>query len=165
MFLRHMIICFVLKAKQFAPSQNVTNMAMQINTQQIPVVSEQSRKPEPSSQQAAPTGTPATRPLAERPLGNTFPGEGNLQPQPAWRGPGTAMPPISAGPPYPGVTSPGQGGVLNYPGMVSPGGTQPFPTRSTFQRDAGMPYGPLGFPPPPPHLLDPMGMTGHVPEV
>ena len=145
-------------------------MAMQINSQQVPVVSEQSRKPESPSQQGAPARTP-TRLQAERPLGSTFPAEGNIQARPAWEGPGTAVPNISAGPPlgntYPGVTSPGQGGVLNYSGMVSPGSGPPFPTQSAFQRDAGMGYGPFGFtpPPPPPFMLDPMGMTGPLPEV
>lgn len=139
-------------------------MAMQMNTQQIPVVSEQTQKPGPPSPQAVTTGTP-TRSQGR----STFPADSNQQTRPTWAGLGNAVPTVSAGPPlvntYPGVTSPGQGGALNYSGMVSPGGVLPLPTRSVFPRDAGMPYSPFGFPPPPPYVMDPMGMTGAGPEV
>lgn len=164
------IVYFVLKADQLPPSQNVINinMGMQINSAQIASVSEQSRKPELPNHQATQKGMSA-RPQAEQPLGSTFPAEGNPQARLPWDGSGRVEPTVSVGPPlgitYPSATSPSQGALLNRSGMISPGGVPPLPTRSIFLRDAGVPFGQYGFPPPPPHVMDPMGMPGPFPEV
>ncbi|KAJ7385037.1 CD40 signaling pathway [Desmophyllum pertusum] len=166
------------QTEQFVPPHNVTNMAMQLNSQQIPhAVNEQvSRKPEPANLQAAQTGTPA---------------------RPAWEGPGRAIPTVSAGPPlpsnYPGVTSPGQRAVLDHSGVVPgqravldhsgvvpgqrgvldhsgvvPGQRAVLDHSGVVPGQRGVPFStgmPYGFPPPPPSFLEPMGMTGSVPEI
>ena len=159
-------VYFIPKVEKAVPPRSVTNMAMQTNSQQIPAVNEQTRKPEPANLQTAQPGTPVIPPAAP-PLGNTFPAEGHTwqsanRAAPFSPGPFTPAPFAPAGPPLrspiPGVTGTGQGGVMNQSGMVSPGFNPPFP------RDTGMPYGPHGFPAPPP-MIDPMGMTGPASEV
>ena len=141
-------------------------MAMQITSQQTSSASEQSRKPEPTKQQATQKEMSA-RLQAERPLGNTFPAGGELPARLPWDGSGRTEPTV-AGPPleraYPGAISPSQGGLLNQSGMVSPGGMPPLPTRNAFHGDA-VPFGQYGFPPPPPHVMDPMGMPALFSEV
>jgi len=143
-------------------------MAMQIKSQQTSSVSEQSRKPEPTNQQATQKEM-STRLQAEQRLGNTFPAGGDLQARVPWDGSGRAEPTVPVGPPlertYPGAIGPSQGGLLNQSGMVSPGGMPPLPTRNAFLRDGG-PFGQYGFPPPPPHhMMDPMGMPAPFSEV
>ena len=169
------------------PPQNVTNMGMQINNQQMQTATEQTKKADPQNLQAAPAGTP-TRTTAEPPMGNTFPAQVNQQARP-WEYVVRATPANPSGPPsgsaFPGVVSPGQGGILNsagmvtpefpvrssFPGiasygqggMVAPGAIPEVPVRSPFARDAGLPYGPQGFPPPPPMMIQPAATIG--PEV
>ena len=142
-------------------------MAMQVTSQQTSSASEQSRKTEPTSQQATQKEMSA-RLQAERPLGNTFPGGGELPGRLPWDGSGRAEPTVPAGPPlertYPGAISPSQGGLLNQSGMVPPGGMPPLPPRNAFPGD-GVLFGQYGFPPPPPHVMDPMGMPALFSEV
>ena len=158
----------MLKAEQFT-SPSCINMAMQINSQQTSSVSEQSRKLEPTNQQATQKEM-STRLQAERPLGNTFPAGGDPQARMPWDGSGRVDPMIPVGPAmertYPGATSPSQGGLLNRSGMVSPGDMQPLPARNAFLGD-GVPFGQYGFPPPPPspHMMDPMSMPAPFSEV
>lgn len=159
------IFYFVLKAEQF----NCTNMAMQINSQETSSASEQSRKPEPTNQQAIQKEMSA-RLQSERNLGNNFPAEGDLQARLPWDGSGRAQPAVPVGPPlertYPAAINPGQGGLLNPSGMASLGGISPLPARSSFLRDAGVPFSQYGFPPPPPpHMMGPMGMPASFSEV
>ena len=142
-------------------------MAMQINSQQTSSVSVQSRKPEPTNQQATQKEMSA-RLQSEPNLGNNFPAEGDLQARLPWDGSGRAEPAVPVGPPlertYPAAIHPGQGGLLNPSGMVSPGGISPLPARGSFLRDAGVPFGQYGFPPPP-HMMDPIGMPAPFSEV
>ena len=142
-------------------------MAMQITSQQTSSVSEQTRKPEPTNQQVTQKEMSA-RLQAERPLGNSFPGGGALPARLPFDGSGRAEPTVPVGPPlertYQGVISPSQGGLLNQSGMVSPGGMPPLPTRNALHGD-GVPFGQYGFPPPPPYVMDPMGMPAPFSEV
>ena len=159
------IVYFVLKAEQFTPL-NCTNMAMQINSQQTSSISEHSRKPEPTNLQATQKEM-SERLQAERPLGNTFPAEGDHHARLPWDGLGRAQPTVPVGPPlertYPDAISSSQGGLLNQSGMASPAGILP---RNSFLRDAGVPFGQYGFPPPPPpHMMDPMSMPAPFSEV
>ena len=141
-------------------------MAMQINSQQTSSASEQSRKPEPTNQQAIQKEM-STRLQTEQRLGNTFPGD-DPQARLPWDGSGRAAPTVPVGPPlertYPGTTSPSHGGLLNQSGMVPPGGMLPLPVGNALLRD-GVPFGQYGFPPPPPHMMDPMGMPAPFSEV
>ena len=100
-----------------------------------------------------------------------------------WEGPARPTQANPTGPPlanaFPGMGSPGQAGVLNtsglvnpdlpvrgpFPGvvgyssggMVAPGAIREVPVRNQFLRDAGLSFGPQGFPPPPPMMLQPIG--------
>ena len=155
-------------------------MAMQMNSQQIQTAPEPTKKADPQNLQAAPTGIP-TRPAAEPALGNAFPVQGNQQTR-MWEGsarPTQANPP---GPPlanaFPGMGSAGQSGLPNPSGVVNPDlpargpfpsvigyspGGMVFPGVNQFIRDAGLPFGPQGFPPPPPMTWPPFGSMS--PEV
>lgn len=156
------------QAEQFAP-QNCTNMVMQITSQQTSSTNEQSRKPEPTNQQATQKEMSA-RLQTERPLGNTFPVGGELPARLPWDGSGRAEPTVPVGPhlerTYPGAISPSPGRLLNQSEMVSPGGMLSLPTRNAVHGD-GVPFGQYGFPPPPPppHMMDPMGMPAPFSEV
>ena len=152
---------------------------MQMNSQQIQTAPEPTKKADPQNLQAAPTGIP-TRPAAEPALGNAFPAQGNQQTR-MWEGsarPTQANPP---GPPlantFPGMGSAGQSGLPNPFGVVNPDlpvrgpfpsvigyspGGMVSPEVNQFIRDAGLPFGPQGFPPPPP-MLPPIGSLS--PEV
>lgn len=142
-------------------------MAVQIKSQQTSSTSEQDRKPEPTNQQATQKEM-STRLQAEQQLGNAFP-RGDPQARLPWDGSGRAEPTVPVGPllerTYPGVTSPSQGGLLNQSGMVPPGGMPPLPAGNALFRD-GVPFGQYGFPPPPPaHMMDPMGIPAPFSEV
>lgn len=157
-------------------------MAMQMNSQQMQTAPEPPKKADPQNVQAAPTGIP-TRTAAEPPLGNAFPAQVNQQAR-MWEGPARSTQANPPGPPlanaFPGMGSPGQAGALNTPGvvnpdlpvrgpfpgvvgyspggMVAPGAIPEVPAvRNQFMRDAGLPFGPQGFPPPPPMMLQPIG--------
>lgn len=143
-----------------APSQYVTNMAMQINSEQAQIVPEPTRK---TDLQAAPTGMPSRA------------AEVGQQTRP-WEGT-SIVPPTN--PPGPAVTAAfqgvgihGQAAIPNTSGVVNPGvvgnsqggigaaGAMPeVAVRNQFMRDFGSPYGPQGFPPPPP-MMQPAGPMG-----
>ena len=123
-------------------------MAMHINSQQVQTVTSQTKKTDPQNVQVASTGTPT------RAAEPTFPAQGYQQPGMFGRSVGVTQPNQSG--PFLSRTfsGMGQGGILNSSGMVNP----EVPVRSSFSgvtsgsqfmRDAGLPYVPQGFPPPP----------------
>ena len=145
------------------PPRTVTNLAMH-TSQQIPAATMLTRKPDLPNSPAAPTGSPANWQAPQRGnpmgppagplLGNTNPSGGQ---------PWEAAAFVPGGPPLrspapPGVTSPGQGGILNQTGMVYPGVNPGFPRYPDVLHD------PHGFVPPPP-FVDQLGATGVAPEV
>lgn len=114
-------------------------------SQQIPAATMLTRKPDLPNSPAAPTGSPANWQAPQR---------GNPMGPPA----GPLLGPPLRSPAPPGVTSPGQGGVLNQTGMVYPGVNPGFPRYPDVLHD------PHGFVPPPP-FVDQFGATGVAPEV
>ena len=159
--------------RQVISSQNVTNMAMHVNSQQIQSTNPLTKKADQQNFQAAPVLSPPPQTAAAPPLRSTFPAQGNQQPG-MWAGTVTGPPgqPFSRSFASGGIVT--QGGMTNTHGMVNPQmpGRSAFPTpgygyggmtaAGAFTRDAGFPFGPQGFPPPPP---PPPTMGSTSPEV
>jgi len=136
----------------------MTNMAMQINSQQIQTKTEQTKKPDPKIMQAAPAVTP-TRSAAEPAVRNAFPAQVNQQAR-MWEGSvrasqtNPAMPPLTSA--LPAVGGPGQVGIMNTSGVVNPvlSGRSSFPDMAGYNQGVMSPPGAVlsydlhGFPPP-----------------
>ena len=125
----------------------MTNMATQINSQQIQTKTEQTKKPDPKIMQAAPAVTP-TRSAAEPAVRNAFPAQVNQQAR-MWEGSvrasqtNPAMPPLTSA--LPAMGGPGQVGILNTSGVAGMAGYG----QGVMSPPGAVPsYDLHGFPPP-----------------
>lgn len=158
--------------RQVISSQNVLNMAMQVNSQQMQSTNPLAKKEDQQNFQAAPVWSPPPQTAAAPPLRSTFPAQGNQQPG-MWAGTVTSPPgqllsrSFAAG----GIVTQGGMHMTNTHGMINPQmpGRSAFPTpgygyggmtaTGAFTRDAGVPLGTQGFPLPPPPPPPAMGST------
>ena len=163
--------------QQAIPSQNVTNMAMHVNSQQMQSTSPLNKRADQQNFQTAPVWSPPPQTAAAPPLRSAFPAQGNQQPG-MLAGTVTSPPgqPFSRSFAAGGIVA--QGGMTNTHGMVNPQmpGRSAFPgvtsygyggmtVTGAFTRDAGYPFGPQGFLPPPPPPPPPPAMGSTSPEV